>query len=126
MCLLSVWHCTIARLLSSQVIGVIITETLSWSKHCEEQRAKVSRVLGILQGNLSTCNSLTKEGAHTSISIVRPLVSYRTTAWSPYFKKDIAAIESIQRKAARFVIADYRQQRLHDASAYFSTRFKTN
>ena len=77
-------------------LEVIITETLSWSKHCEELRAKASRVLGILQRNLSTCNSLTKEGAYTSL--VRRLVNYITTALSLYITKDIAAILNPQRE----------------------------
>ena len=46
---------------------------------------------------------------HAHTSLVRPLVNYSTTTWTPYLKKDIAAIESIQRKAARIVMADYRR-----------------
>ena len=86
-------------------LGVTITETLSWSKHCDELRAKANRALGILRRNLSTCNPSTKERAYTSL--VRPLVNYITTASSPPLKSDVAAIESIQRKAARFMMNDY-------------------
>jgi hypothetical protein len=36
-------------------------------------------------------------------SIVRPLLEYSTTVWCPYKNKDIATLESIQRKAFRWV-----------------------
>ena len=36
-------------------------------------------------------------------SIVRPLLEYATCIWSPYLKKDIRRLESVQRKATKFV-----------------------
>ena len=46
-----------------------------------------------------------KTRAYTSL--VRPIVQYASTAWSPHTLKDITSIESIQRRAARFVFNDY-------------------
>ena len=40
-------------------------------------------------------------------SLVRPIAEYASVAWSPHTAKDISAIESIQRRAARFVFNDY-------------------
>ena len=98
-------------------LGVVISETLSWSKHCVELRAKANRILGILQRNLSNCSLGIKERSYTSL--VQPLLNYSTTAWSPHLAKDKATIESVQRRAARFVTGDYRHtssvtQMLHD------------
>ena len=38
---------------------------------------------------------------------MRPIVEYATVAWSPHTKKGIDCIESVQRRAARFVNNDY-------------------
>ena len=35
-------------------------------------------------------------------SLVRPKLQYASAAWDPFSKKDISALERIQRKAARF------------------------
>ena len=63
------------------------------------------RVLGILQRNLSSYSRSIKERSY--LSLVRPIVEYATVAWSPHTKKGIDGIESVQRRAARFVNNDY-------------------
>ena len=35
-------------------------------------------------------------------SLVRPKLEYASAAWDPFLKKDISALERVQRKAARF------------------------
>ena len=35
-------------------------------------------------------------------SLVRPKLEYGSAAWDPFLKKDISALERVQRKAARF------------------------
>ena len=72
---------------------------------CVEAKKKATRVLGILQRNLSSYDRSVKE--HCYLSLVRPIVEYTTVAWSPHTKKEIDYIESVQRRAARFVNNDY-------------------
>ena len=36
-------------------LGVYISSTLIWAKECEEIKKKASRILGVLQRNLSSC-----------------------------------------------------------------------
>ena len=62
-------------------------------------------VLRILQRNLPSCNRSVKARAY--LSLVRPIVEYATVAWSPHTNKGIDCIESVQRRAARFVNSDY-------------------
>ena len=45
------------------------------------------------------------QGAYASL--VRPIAKYASVAWSPHTAKDISAIESTQRRAARFVFNDF-------------------
>ena len=42
-------------------------------------------------------------------TIVRPKLEYASAAWDPYLKKDIAKVEKVQRKAARFCTGNYKQ-----------------
>ena len=39
--------------------------------------------------------------------MIKPIVEYACTIWAPHTQKDIAAIESVQRRAARFVCNNY-------------------
>ena len=86
-------------------LGVYISSTLSWAKQCEEVKKKASRILGVLQRNLSSCSETVKERAYTDL--VRPVAEYASAAWSSHTKKDVGNIESIQRRAARFICGDY-------------------
>ena len=86
-------------------LGVYITCTWSWQLQCDEATKKAMRVLRILQRNLSSCDRSVKARAY--LSLVRPIVEYATVAWSPHTNKGIDCIESVQRRAARFVNSDY-------------------
>ena len=39
--------------------------------------------------------------------MIRPILEYASTVWSPYTKKNILVIEAVQRRAARFVTNTY-------------------
>ena len=41
-------------------------------------------------------------------SLVHPVLEDASIVWEPYFLKDIAEVERIQRLAARFILSDYR------------------
>ena len=41
--------------------------------------------------------------------MVRPILEYSSTVWSPFTKKNITAIESVERRAGRFVTSNYQQ-----------------
>ena len=42
-------------------------------------------------------------------SMVRPILEYLSTMWSPFTKKNITMIEAVQRQATRFVTNNYDQ-----------------
>ena len=90
-------------------LGVYVSYSLNWSKQHAEVKKKASRVLGGLQRNLSSCSKAVKQRAY--LALVRPTLEpgYATPAWSPHTQKDINNIESVQRRAARFVRDDYRR-----------------
>ena len=86
-------------------LGVEISDDLSWSPHISKTTKKADRSLGFLRRNLVTHNSRVKTQAYTSL--VRPLVGYACSVWDPHKQGDIKQIESVQRKATRFVTNRY-------------------
>ena len=62
-------------------------------------------MLGFLRRNLRFSNESTKTSAYRSM--VRPLLEYCSTVWSPYTQEHIQNIEMVQRRAARYVTNRY-------------------
>ena len=90
---------------STSYLGVIFNDNLKWSKHVSSISSKASRVLGMMRRNLWNCPKKVKETAYTTI--VRPKLEYACEAWDPHLQKDIASLERVQRKAARFCSNNY-------------------
>ena len=86
-------------------LGVTISNKLKWSAHVSMTAAKANKSLGIIQRNLWNCPNNVKEIAYTSL--VRPKLEYASAACDPFLKKDISALERVQRKAARFCSQNY-------------------
>ena len=40
--------------------------------------------------------------------MVRPIIGYASAVWDPFYVKDIQQLEKVQRRAARWVLNDYR------------------
>ena len=90
---------------SFQYLGVTISNKLKWSAHVSMIAAKANKSLGTIQRNLWNCSKNVKEIAYTSL--VRPKLEYANAACDPFLKKDISALERVQRKAARFCSQNY-------------------
>ena len=86
-------------------LGVSISSKLKWSDHVSMTAAKANKSLGAIQRNLWSCPKNVKEIAYKSL--VRPKLEYTSAAWDPIFKKDISALERVQRKAAWFCSQNY-------------------
>ena len=87
-------------------LGVDITNNLNWNKHISRIPSSANRSLGFIKRNLYSCTKPIKETAYCSL--VRPLLEYSSAVWDPYTKDLTNKIESIQRRAARFVANDYK------------------
>ena len=83
----------------------LISNNLKWSSHIKKITNRATSTLGFLHRNLKHCSKTLKETAYTSL--VRSVLGYSSTVWDPYLQKDIDRLESIQRRAARFVYNDY-------------------
>ena len=67
--------------------------------------AKVNSARGFLQCNLTKCPLPVKISCYTTI--VRPILEYACTVWSPYHQFNIAKLEMVQRRVTRFVTNNY-------------------
>ena len=62
--------------------------------------------LGFIRRNLRACRPPFKTAAYNAM--VRPTLEYASTVWDPYHNHQIASLERVQRRAARFVTNNYR------------------
>ena len=67
----------------------------------ENTAAKANKKLGFLKRNIKMKDNTLREKAYKSI--VRPTLEYCATVWDPHCKTQAAAIENVQRRAARWV-----------------------
>ena len=82
-------------------IGVTFDSDLKFSEHIAICVKKANQKLGLIRRSFEYIDKdmfliLYK-------SLVRPTLEYASVIWSPYLKKDIVAIESIQRRATKLV-----------------------
>ena len=83
----------------TRYLGVELQSNLSWNRHIDQTVKKTNSMLGFLRRNLRVSNESTKTSAYRSM--VRPLLEYCSTVWSPYTQEHIQKIEMVQRRAAR-------------------------
>ena len=93
---------------SHTYLGIGINNKLSWAEHISNTVSKANKVLGLLRRNLYSCSPFVKETAYKSL--VRPRLEYCSSIWDPYHQEYKNKLESVQRRAARFVCRDFRRQ----------------
>ena len=84
---------------------VDLSSDLNWNNHIAGIIGKANRSLGFIRRNLNKCPENVKEQAY--LALVRPQLEYGCCAWDPHIQKQIKDIESIQKRAARFVKNEY-------------------
>ena len=85
-------------------LGVTIDNKLSWNSQTDTVTKRVNQTTTLLRRNLSSCPNAVKPKCYKSI--VRPQLVYASTVWNPVTKSNIAKLESVQRRAARFCCND--------------------
>ena len=91
---------------STRYRGVELQANMSWNKHINQTVRKANSTLGFLRRNLKVSNEQTKTAAY--FSMVRPVLEYCSTVWSPHTKSYTHKVEMVQRRAARYVTNRYR------------------
>ena len=80
-------------------LGVIISDTCIPSQQCALAAKKANQMLGRINKAFSC---YTKDVMTQIYKVfVRPHLEYAVSSWSPWLRKDIDAMEAIQRRATR-------------------------
>ena len=86
---------------TTDYLGVRFNGKLRWNQHIDHISSAANRMLGFLWRNLYKCPQDLKEKAYKTM--IRPKVEYCASIWDPHHTKYIDKLESVQRRAARFV-----------------------
>ena len=89
----------------TRYLGVDISSDLSWKYHISRITNNANKSLGFIRRNLKVRNTKLREKAYKAI--FRPHLEYTAPVWGTHIKEDIQKIESVQRRAARWVLGDY-------------------
>ena len=89
---------------SIKYLGVTITSDLR-NKHVSNVCTKANRTLGFLRRNLYSWPQEVKEAAYKGL--VRPVLDYGSSVWDPPGVVLQEELESVQKRAARFVTGNY-------------------
>ena len=85
---------------TAKYLGVLLSNTLSWSPHIDAVACKASQKLGFIRRNLRGNPLKSKCMAYTAL--VRSGMEYAAPIWDPATQKDSNKLETIQRRAARW------------------------
>jgi hypothetical protein len=90
---------------NAKYLGLTISKNLSWNNHVNNITKKANSTLAFLRRNIRNCPQRAKIQAYNTF--VRPSLEYASTVWDPHTQANINKVESIQRRAARFVTNNY-------------------
>ena len=90
---------------SIKYLGVTITSDLRWNTHVSNVCTKANRTLGFLRRNLYSWPQEVKEAAYKGL--VRQVLDYGSSVWDPPGVVLQEELESVQKRAARFVTGNY-------------------
>ena len=85
---------------SYRYLGILVTETLTWSEHIQQVCSKARKLIGMMYRqfyfwtNTSVLRSI-------YITCIRPHLEYAAQLWDPHVKRDIQMLESVQKFACK-------------------------
>ena len=96
----------LAQVNQNHYLEVLLSDDAKWGEHIKVTK-NVNSTLAFLCRNLIYCPSKLKELAYNSL--VWSTLEYARTVWDPHLVKDIMKLEAVERRAARFVVGDFRR-----------------
>ena len=96
---------TLSRVGAQRDLGVLMSDTASFSDHVHTQVNKANKMLGFIC--LSICGSKTLLPTQRSlyVTLIRPHLEYATEIWSPKSVTMIKRIEGVPRRATRLMLS---------------------
>lgn len=84
---------------SERDLGIIISNDLKWSDQVNACANRANMVLGMVKRTFKFQNIVSLSRLYKAF--VRPHLEYGVQVWNPHLKKDIAVLESVQRRATK-------------------------
>ena len=97
---------------NTKYLGLTITSDLKWNSHIQKVTSKTNSVLGLLRRNLRIASKAMKTQAYEAL--VRPHLEYACTVWNPHTQVNVRRLDSVQRRAPRYM---YVWNRWHNTSS---------
>ena len=107
---------------SFKYLGVTIDHKLKRGDQIKNSISKATKVLNLLRRNLRNCSPKAKKRAY--LAMVKPRLEFSAPVWSPHLKKDISALEKVQKRATRWMCAQWNRQNFTWAKSYDECRRK--
>ncbi|KAK3868645.1 hypothetical protein Pcinc_025986 [Petrolisthes cinctipes] len=82
-------------------LGVVIDRELKFSGHLAEKIKKANRIVGLIRRTFVTLDESIFKLLY--VALVRPHLEYANQVWCPSKKKDISAVEGVQRRATKLL-----------------------
>ena len=82
-------------------LGILRTSDASYSNHCQAIAAKASRTAGAIRHTFRSRDRNLMWAAFQSYEL--PITMYCSPLWNPTLKKDINALEKIQRRFTKCI-----------------------
>ena len=94
-------HHTLETVREEKDLGVVIDSQLTFSKHISLKVNKANSIMGLIRRTFRHLDEQTFRGLFKAL--VRPHLEYAGTVWNPATKKDITALENVQRRATKLM-----------------------
>ncbi len=91
---------------SQKDLGVIVSNSLSWSEHFDLICSKAYQALYVIRRNIPPHSPIHLKKI-LYCSLVKSQISYCCQLWRPQLIKHIQSLERIQRKATKYILNDY-------------------
>ena len=85
---------TLKAVVNQKDLGVIFSKDFRFRSHISKKVSESNQTLGIINRTFSYKSIPTMKMLYTSL--VRPKVEFCVQAWSPYFRRDVENIETVQ------------------------------
>ena len=90
-------------------LGVLVSRNLLWSSHIKSICMQAYKSLNFIRRSIHTHHSSIQLRKHLFITLVRSRLTYCSQLWRPNLISDIVTLEKVQRRATKYITADYTQ-----------------
>ena len=95
----------IERVSSAKFLGILISDSLSWSLYMDHICKKARRIIGFIHRAFSSAPICTRRILY--LAIVRPILEYGSVTWHPLNTTLTNRLEACQRFAARVILQSW-------------------